>query len=183
MRIGFGSGSLQAAGQDARDDVQESALQDAPAQARKGAPSRKSAPPRKSVLHSAGHTALGIFRLGRHYGGWTIVSAHAGLAFCVTVMTWGHFVQRQSQVQDLAATAQREETELHVLQTLVGEQRALLEGLRVDDPYVIELLARERYNYEGADPRWQEIVPPPRTATTGVEATPTAAIPAGVAQW
>ena len=110
------------------------------------------------------------------YGRWVLVGIHAAGAILATVATWEHFRQRHVQVRDLSAIAEREQNQLIALQSLVSEQRALLTGLRSDDPYVIELLARERYRYEGADPRWQEIIPPPRAEE---DRTPSA----GVAQW
>ena len=65
---------------------------------------------------------------------------------CV-LSTWYHFQQRRSHVSELAVTTQDEHGQLQALQKIVGEQRAVLEGLRADDPYVVELLARERYKY------------------------------------
>jgi len=90
-----------------------------------------------------------------------------------TLLFLGHFViagiivtnlyqqhqMREGQVEQLRQVARDEAalTENHRKQVEVNE--ALLDGLRKQDPYVIELLARERLGYQSSEHRE---VPPPR---------------------
>lgn len=90
-----------------------------------------------------------------------IVLALAHVVIAVTIV-WGmqhQYAQRSEEVGSLRSTAQRESADTAKLQREVEVLEHLLDGVRQDDPYVIELLARDRLGYR--NPEHLE-VPPPR---------------------
>lgn len=74
----------------------------------------------------------------------------------VTALVDG-LLRREGEVDEMRAAARQERRATAELEREVGVQEALLEGLRNDDPYVIELLARDKLDFRGAD----EVLPPP----------------------
>lgn len=81
-------------------------------------------------------------------------------AFAIALVGWlvaGYLERRQelAKVQEAAAAEQRETQRM---QAEIERGKALRDGLRRDDPYVIEYLARERLQYAGPG----EMNPPPR---------------------
>jgi cell division protein FtsB len=91
-----------------------------------------------------------VFRTG-------LLFSHLALAIVVMVTLWQHAGQRQEKVardQELLAA---DEAELARRQTERAMQQARLQGLDEHDPYVVELLAREKYGYQVPG----EIRPPP----------------------
>ncbi|TVR12883.1 MAG: hypothetical protein EA401_08110 [Planctomycetota bacterium] len=90
-----------------------------------------------------------------------IILALAHVVIAATVI-WGiqqQYAQRSQQVGELRHTAQAEATDAAQLQREVEVLEHLLDGMRKEDPYVIELLARDRLGYR--NPERLE-VPPPR---------------------
>mgnify|MGYP000545470011 CR=1 FL=1 len=86
-------------------------------------------------------------------------------AFAIALLGWlvAGYVERRDELAKVrtAAAAERQETER--LQAEIERGRALKEGLRRDDPYVVELLARDRLQYAAPG----EITPPPQPTSTG----------------
>ncbi|MDA3961200.1 MAG: hypothetical protein PF961_10450 [Planctomycetota bacterium] len=64
---------------------------------------------------------------------------------------------REGEVAEARAAAAAEHQAATELEYQVAVQEATLAGIRADDPYVIELLAREKLGWRGEN----EILPPP----------------------
>jgi cell division protein FtsB len=82
---------------------------------------------------------------------------HGVFATVVVLGLWMHLEQREQDVERLRVTAQQEHVETTTLEAEISQQQALIDGLRAKDPYVIEMIARDKLNYVGAG----EISPPP----------------------
>ncbi|TVR42607.1 MAG: hypothetical protein EA402_11380 [Planctomycetota bacterium] len=89
----------------------------------------------------------------------TLILLHAVAAVVVVFNLSQQRQERQAEVEQLRIIAQDEAqlTESHRRQ--VATYEALLDGLRQRDPYVVELLARDRLGYRHTHHRE---VPPPR---------------------
>jgi cell division protein FtsB len=68
-----------------------------------------------------------------------------------------HLAEREIEVERIRTVAQQDRLETQQLQADITQQEALIEGLRAKDPYVVEMIARDKLRYVGAG----EISPPP----------------------
>ena len=98
-----------------------------------------------------------------------LVVVHAVFATVVVISFSMHLRERESEVAEIKQVAQQERQETVRLQHDITQQEALLDGLRRKDPYVVELIARERLKYAGPG----EIAPPPLPAIDKPRATGT----------
>jgi cell division protein FtsB len=85
---------------------------------------------------------------------------HAVFATVVVISLLIHLQERQGEVSHVQQVASQEHQETLRMQADIAQQEALLDGLRKKDPYVVELIARDKLNYAGAG----EIAPPPLPA-------------------
>lgn len=93
-----------------------------------------------------------------------LVLAHLGLAGVVVSAMLDYRSERRADVEQVREQAQQERAQTRAFDERVDTGEALREGLRQDDPYVVELLLRERLGYQ-AHP--QEVRPPcPPTTPT-----------------
>ena len=81
-------------------------------------------------------------------------------AFAVALLGWlvSVYVERRSELGRARAAATVESQEAQRLQGEIERGKALREGLKRDDPYVVEYLARDRLRYTAPG----ELAPPPR---------------------
>jgi cell division protein FtsB len=98
-----------------------------------------------------------------------LVVVHAVFATVVVISFSIYLRERETDVAQIKQIAQQERQDTTRLQHDISQQEALLEGLRRKDPYVVELIARDRLNYTGVG----EIAPPPLPAIDKPRATDT----------
>jgi cell division protein FtsB len=81
-------------------------------------------------------------------------------AFAIALVGWlvASYAERRSELIKVRDAAASERLETQRLQNDIERGKALRDGLKRDDPYVIEYLARERLQYTGPG----EMNPPPR---------------------
>jgi cell division protein FtsB len=89
-----------------------------------------------------------------------LVVVHAVFATLVVIGLSIALQEREKEVAHVKQIAQQEREETQRLQADIAQQEALIDGLRRKDPYVVELVARDRLNFAGKD----EIAPPPLPA-------------------
>jgi cell division protein FtsB len=90
----------------------------------------------------------------------TLIVLHILLALAVVVALTRQLGVRAGAVSEVRAQAQADHQETASMKSEAELQRNLLAGLRGRDPYVVELLARERLGYT----RPGELSPPPAPA-------------------
>jgi len=98
-----------------------------------------------------------------------LVVVHAVFATVVVISLFIYLQEREIEVSRVKQVAQQEHLETARLEADIHQQEALLDGLRHKDPYVVELVARDRLNYSGPG----EIAPPPLPAIDKPRATGT----------
>ena len=98
-----------------------------------------------------------------------LVVVHAVFATVVVITFSIYLRDRETEVAHVKQIAQQERQDTARLQNDIVQQEALLDGLRRKDPYVIELIARDRLHYTGAG----EIAPPPLPAIDKARVTDT----------
>ena len=96
-------------------------------------------------------------------GRWLIAATVVVIALSIALQ------EREKEVAHVKQVAADEREETQRLQAEITQQEALIDGLRRKDPYVVELVARDRLNYVGKD----EIAPPPLPAIDKARATGT----------
>lgn len=81
-------------------------------------------------------------------------------AFAIALVGWlvASYAERRGELAKVREAAASERLETQRMQGDIERGRALRDGLKRDDPYVIEYLARERLQYAGPG----EMSPPPR---------------------
>lgn len=89
----------------------------------------------------------------------TLLLGHLAIAGVILFALSSRYYDREGEVSQLRELTERERQLTHEHNQQVQVYEALLEGVRANDPYVIELLARERLGYRH---REQREVPPPR---------------------
>lgn len=87
----------------------------------------------------------------------SLVVLHIVLAVVVVAALCRQLGLRAGAVSEVRAQAQADRAETQRMQREMDLQRNLLGALRAQDPYVVELLARERLGYA----RPGELAPPP----------------------
>ena len=85
-----------------------------------------------------------------------LVIAHATLALAIIGVLWLQYDQRQQAVTDVRRTAESEHTDTEKVKQDVQVQQDLLHGIKQGDPYVVEMLARDKLDYQ----RPGELTPP-----------------------
>lgn len=98
-----------------------------------------------------------------------LVVVHAVFATVVVISFSIYLREREAEVSHIKQIAQQEHHDTQRLQHDIAQQEALLDGLRRKDPYVVELIARDRLKYTGTG----EIAPPPLPAIDKPRATDT----------
>ena len=98
-----------------------------------------------------------------------LVVVHAVFATLVVISFSIYLRERESEVAHIKQIALQERQDTQRLQHDITQQEALLDGLRRKDPYVVELIARDRLKYTGDG----EIAPPPLPAIDKPRATDT----------
>lgn len=81
-------------------------------------------------------------------------------AFAIALVGWlvASYLERRQELAKVQEAAAVERRETQRLQADIERGKALRDGLKRDDPYVIEYLARDRLQYTGPG----EMNPPPR---------------------
>jgi hypothetical protein len=85
-----------------------------------------------------------------------LIALHLLLALTVLVCLVRQLGVRAQEVSDIRGLANREHRDTERMQQETALQQHLLAGIRAKDPYVVELLARERLGYA----RPNEFAPP-----------------------
>lgn len=86
-----------------------------------------------------------------------LIAAHAALATAIVAMLYSQYDDRHRAV---TATRRAAEAERHETESVQRENQVLgdtLKGIKGNDPYVVELLARDKLGYQ----RPGEMAPPP----------------------
>jgi len=86
-----------------------------------------------------------------------LIALHAGLGLAIIAVLYRNYQSREQAVDEVRRTADREHRDTERMQHDDSVQRELLQGLRSNNPYVVELMAREKLQYV----RSGEIAPPP----------------------
>ncbi len=94
---------------------------------------------------------------------------HAAIAIAVVGLLYGQYDARQREVDETRRLADRERAETARLERENTVHQDLLRGLKDNDPYVVELVARDRLDYA----RPGEVAPPPLPAIDKVRASST----------
>ncbi len=89
------------------------------------------------------------------------IALHLLLAIAVLVFLVRQLGVRAQEVSDIRGLAVREHLDTLRMQHEMKLHQDLLTAMRVKDPYVVELLARDRLNYS----RPNEFTPPPIART------------------
>lgn len=85
------------------------------------------------------------------------IAIHLLIGLAVLVLLVRQLGVRAQEVSDIRGLATQEHLDTERMQHEVKLHQELLTGVRAKDPYVVELLARERYGYS----RQGEFSPPP----------------------
>ena len=89
--------------------------------------------------------------------GAVLACVHLGLAIYLVLCVALRRNEARDQADALRAVAERELADTDALRRQVEVLRAQKAGLEAGDPYVIELMARSRYDWRGPG----EVTPPP----------------------
>ncbi len=87
---------------------------------------------------------------------WILFALHLAVAITVISAVWSHYHERLEEHQRIAENAEAAKRKSEQRSQDVKIKRQILQGLQEDDPYVIEKLARDLYDYRGQD----ELSPP-----------------------
>ena len=87
-----------------------------------------------------------------------LVLAHATLALAIIGLLWSQYDQRHQAVAEVRRAADAEHAETEKVKADVQVQQDLLRGIKQGDPYVVEMLARDKLDYQ----RPGELTPPTR---------------------
>jgi cell division protein FtsB len=82
---------------------------------------------------------------------------HMVFATVVVISLFIYLQEREAEVSRIKQLAHQEHQETARLQSDITQQDELIKGLRQKDPYVVEMIARDKFKYAGAG----EIAPPP----------------------
>ena len=86
-----------------------------------------------------------------------LLLGHLAIALTLILILVGKRHEADALRQQERTTAARERRETEVLQHQVDSLEAIKDGLRHDDPYVVEMMARRLHQYQISG----EITPPP----------------------
>ena len=80
---------------------------------------------------------------------WLMFALHIAVAAVVIAAVWSSYSSRMDERQRIAQKALEAHDKADARTRDVETKRHILKGLQEDDPYVIEKIAREQYNYSG----------------------------------
>lgn len=86
-----------------------------------------------------------------------LLVANALLGTWVVTSLYARLVERETEVEAVRLAADDERAAMVELERQVAVKEAVLDGLRDEDPYVIEFMARDRLGWRGDG----EVPPPP----------------------
>lgn len=86
-----------------------------------------------------------------------VLVANCALGAWVVASLYSRQVEREAEVEAVRVAAANDRETTAELERQVGVQEAVLDGLRVDDPYVVEFMTRDKLGWQGRG----EIRPPP----------------------
>jgi len=86
-----------------------------------------------------------------------ILTANCTLGAWVVASLYTRLVERETEVETVRVAATSDHEVTVELKRQVAVQEAVLDGLRDDDPYVVELLTRDKLGWHGEG----EVRPPP----------------------
>ncbi len=89
-----------------------------------------------------------------------LLALHTIFATLVVIALLLHLGEREREVAKVRAIAIQEHAETVRSEQDIAQQKALLDGLANKDPYVVELLVRDKLQFTGPG----EITPPPLPA-------------------
>lgn len=92
---------------------------------------------------------------------------HVVFATVAVLAMLAHLGEREREVGRIKETARQEREETARMQQEIAQQQALLDGVGRRDPYVVELIARDRLQYSGPG----EFTPPPLPAIDKIRAS------------
>jgi cell division protein FtsB len=92
---------------------------------------------------------------------------HGILATLIVLGLSMHLQQREQDVEKIRSLAATERAETTRLQKDIAQQESIIDGLRRKDPYVVEMITRDKLRYSGSG----EITPPPRAVIDNPRAT------------
>lgn len=92
---------------------------------------------------------------------------HVVLATVAVLGLFAHLEEREREVGRIKDVARQEHEETVRMQQEIAQQQALLDGVGRRDPYVVELIARDRLQYVGPG----EFTPPPLPAIDKIRAS------------
>jgi hypothetical protein len=97
-----------------------------------------------------------------------VLIVHAAIGAGIVAAVWRHHTAREAEVARLRDLAEQERQQTISMERSLARDEALRAGLRVHDPFVVELLVRERLGWT----RPGDVALPPRPPTTAsVEST------------
>jgi hypothetical protein len=85
---------------------------------------------------------------------------HVVVATVAVLGLLAHLAEREREVNRIKEVARQEHLDTVNMQREIAQQQALLDGIGRRDPYVVELIARDRLQYSGPG----EFSPPPLPA-------------------
>lgn len=85
------------------------------------------------------------------------IMIHLGIAIAALGVLYGQYSSRQDDVDRIRTEAHYERDQTQRMENQVSVQQEILGGIRDGDPFVVDLLARERLNLD----RPGELSPPP----------------------
>lgn len=78
-----------------------------------------------------------------------LFALHIAVAAVILSAMWSHYTDRQNEHQRIEQQAAQAKQRAEARSKDVEVKKAVLSGLQQDDPYVIEKIAREAYDYVG----------------------------------
>ena len=78
-----------------------------------------------------------------------LLALHIAVAAVILSSMWSHYTDREEEHQRIEQQAAEAKHRAEARAKDVEVKKAVLSGLQQDDPYVIEKIAREAYDYVG----------------------------------
>ena len=78
-----------------------------------------------------------------------LLALHIAVAAVILSSMWSHYADREEEHQRIQQQAAEAKNRAEARAKDVEVKKAVLNGLQQDDPYVIEKIAREAYDYVG----------------------------------
>lgn len=87
---------------------------------------------------------------------WSLIAAHAFAAVVILALLFHQLQNRELSTQEVRRIAAQEHGDTQRLQRENAVQQDLLKGIRSNDPYVVEMLARDKLRFAAPG----EVAPP-----------------------